>query len=112
MTYKHYDEALKEISVRFPKFKPEYADDLTYFYHGSDTFLFIRGHLDHDGVFETMYFVIRVKYNLDEIQFLGADQDFNKVKQLIADYVYETHIKPAQQFNEFILTDEANLWLH
>ena len=42
MKYNHYDEALKEIANRFPTFKPEYADDLTCFYHGTDTFLLYR----------------------------------------------------------------------
>ena len=107
----HYKATIQLILKHFDVVSTDFIDDLTCFYHAMDTFLFIRGRVEKNGIPEIRYFVTRIKYNMDDVEYLGSSVDFNESKKLIADYVYNTYIKPAQQFNDYILTDDANLWL-
>lgn len=99
---------LDTLKNRFPNLKRQYADDLGFFFHGSDVFMVIRGHLENrDESFETRYFVARIKYNMDEVEILGFVNTVNETRKLIADYVYETHIKPANLFVEYMNSHDA-----
>lgn len=99
---------LDKLQNLYPNLKRPYTDDLGFFFHGSDVFMVLRGHLDNsDESFETRYFVARIKYNMDEVEILGNTKTVYDTRKIIADYVYETHIKPANLFVEYMNSHEA-----
>lgn len=102
------DIVLDKLQNRYPNLKRPYTDGLGFFFHGSDVFMVLRAHLDNgDESFETRYFVTRIKYNMDEVEILGNVDTVNETRKIIADYVYETHIKPANLFVEYMNSHEA-----
>lgn len=102
------DIVLDKLQNRYQNLKRPYTDDLGFFFHGSDVFMVLRGYLDNgDESFETRFFVTRIKYNMDEVEILGNVDTVNETRKLIADYVYETHIKPANLFVEYMNSHEA-----
>ena len=102
------DIVLDKLQNRYPNLKRPYTDDLGFFFHGSDVFMVIRAHLEHENNnFETLYAVARIKYNMDEVELLGNAKTVNETRKIIADYVYETHIKPANLFIEYMNSHES-----